>query len=260
VKSKLHISALQIPLLWEAPTENRAYIDKHLQKIDYSTDFILLPEMFTSGFTMNPKVVEESMEGPSIQWMQSWASRLNAAIGGSLVIQEGAYFYNRFVVVTPSNEMIYYDKRHTFKLAGEHKAYRSGTNDGIFEYQGWKICLRICYDLRFPVWSSNIKKYDLLLYVANWPKPRIHAWDILLQARAIENLSYVVGVNRIGQDKKDHDYPGHTAIYDALGHCISEKSTSELETLFTAELDHLELQEHRKRFGFLEDLDNFDLY
>jgi len=259
MKSKFHITALQIPLFWEAPLDNRAFIDQHLQRIQTPTDLILLPEMFTSGFTMNPEIVAESMDGASILWMQAWSTKLNAAVGGSLIIQEGAYFYNRFIFVTPSEEVVYYDKRHTFTLAGEHKAYRAGTNDGIFEYQGWKICLRICYDLRFTVWSRNTQDYDLLLFVANWPKPRIHAWDILLPARAIENLSYVVGVNRVGRDEKDKEYPGHTAVYDALGHCISGKPST-VETQITAELDYLELQGHRKRLRFLEDQDNFDLY
>lgn len=259
MKSKLHITALQLSLFWEAPLENRAYIDQQFQKIQSPTDLILLPEMFTSGFTMNPEAIAEPMDGYSMKWLQAWSTKLNAAIGGSLVIQEGAYYYNRFVFVTPSEKIMYYDKRHTFTLAGEHQAYRAGSNDGLFEYQGWKICLRICYDLRFPVWSRNTHDYDLLLYVANWPKPRIHAWDTLLKARAIENLSYVVGVNRIGQDEKGHEYPGHTAVYDALGHSISDKPSA-AETSIEVELDYLELQGHRKRLRFLEDRDNFDLY
>ena len=152
-----------------------------------------------------------------------------------------------------------YDKRQTFTLAGEHKTFRAGSNEGIFEYEGWKICLRICYDLRFPVWSRNTQDYDVLFYVANWPKPRIHAWDTLLKARAIENLSYVVGVNRIGEDEKGHLYPGHSAVYDPLGNSVSGK-ISAVETLVTAELDYLELQAHRKRLRFLEDRDDFDLY
>ena len=220
MKSKLHLTALQIPLFWESPLENRAYIDQQLKKIANPTDLVLLPEMFSSGFTTNPEAVAEPMGGQSMQWMQTWATKLNAVMGGSLVIQEGAYFYNRFIMVTPTEKVMYYDKRHTFTLAGEHKVYRAGENEGIFDYQGWKICLRICYDLRFPVWSRNTQDYDLLLYVANWPKPRVNAWDILLKARAIQNLSYVVGVNRIGKDEKENEYTGHTAVYDPLGLCI----------------------------------------
>jgi len=259
MKSKLHLTALQIPLFWEAPIKNRAHIDQHLKKVNSNTDLVVLPEMFTSGFTMNPKAVAEPMGGSTMQWMQSWAIKMNSALGGSLVIQEGDQYYNRFVLVTPSEEVMYYDKRHTFTLVGEHLLYKSGSKEGIFEYLGWKICLRICYDLRFPVWSRNTQDYDLLLFVANWPKPRIHAWDTLLQARAIENMAYVAGVNRIGLDEKDNDYPGHTAVYDALGQIISGKRSG-VESLITAELDYLELQEHRKRLRFLEDRDNFDLY
>jgi predicted amidohydrolase len=259
MKSKLHITALQIPLFWEAPLENRAHIELQLQKIQSPTDLILLPEMFTSAFTMNPEVVAEPMDGHSMRWLQEWSIKLEAAIGGSLVIQEGPYYYNRFVFVTPFKKIMYYDKRHTFTLAGEHQVYQSGANDGLFEYEGWKICLRICYDLRFPVWSRNTQDYDLLLFVANWPKPRIHAWDTLLRARAIENLSYVAGVNRVGQDEKGHEYPGHSSVYNGLGHSISGKPSS-AKTHIKVELDYLELQELRKQLRFLEDRDNFDLY
>ena len=259
MKSKLQLTALQIPLFWESPLKNRAYIERKFQSIKASTDLVLLPEMFTTGFTMTPETIAEPMGGPSMQWMQTWAIKLNAAIGGSLVIYEEGYYYNRFVIVTPSGDVMHYDKRHTFTLAGEHKTFRAGSNEGIFEYEGWKICLRICYDLRFPVWSRNTQDYDVLFYVANWPKPRIHAWDTLLQARAIENLSYVVGVNRIGEDEKGHLYPGHSAVYDPLGNSVSGK-ISAVETLVTAELDYLELQAHRKRLRFLEDRDDFDLY
>ena len=259
MKSKLRITALQIPLFWESPLENKTRIEKHLNKIKTPTDLILLPEMFTSGFTMNPKAVAEPMDGSTVQWMQKWALELNAAVGGSLVISEGAHYYNRFVLITPTENVLFYDKRHTFTLADEDKVYQQGSNNGIFEYQGWKICLRICYDLRFPVWSRNTQDYDLLLYVANWPTPRIHAWDTLLQARAIENLAYVVGVNRIGNDEKKHVYPGHTAVYDPLGHPLA-KAPAAAETVVTAELDLLDLQAHRKRLRFLEDRDSFDLY
>jgi omega-amidase len=259
MKSKLHLTALQISLCWESPLKNRAAIEQHLQKVDFSTDLILLPEMFTSGFTMNPEQVAESMDGPTIEWMKSWAKKLNAAIGGSLVIQEGSLYYNRFVLVTPTAELMQYDKKHTFTLSGEHHAYQTGEGLGLFEFQGWKICLRICYDLRFPVWSRNTQDYDLLLFVANWPRPRIKAWDVLLQARAIENLAYVVGVNRVGTDENGHQYPGHSAVYNPLGQCISG-GLSEEESLIKAELHYLDLQHHRKHLRFLEDRDNFHLY
>jgi omega-amidase len=258
IKSKLHCTLLQVPLEWEAPEKNRALLENYLQSVGV-TDLILLPEMFTSGFTMHPERVAEPMKGYTLNWMQQWAQKKGALVGGSLVIEEQGQYFNRFVMVGSQGCVSYYDKRHTFTLAGEDKAYTTGTNTGLFEYNGWKICMRICYDLRFPVWSRNTSDYDLLIYVANWPKPRILAWDTLLQARAIENMSYVVGVNRVGTDEKGHEYPGHSAAYDALGHCCSE-GDSTAQGVHSATLDYQELQAHRKKLRFLEDRDNFDLY
>ena len=257
MKSNLHLTALQIPLVWEAPQTNRAYIDVQLQAISNPTDLILLPEMFTTGFTMHPEKIAESMDGPTVQWMRLWAERLEAALAGSIVIQEGGQFFNRMLFVCPDGTLHYYDKHHTFTLAGEDQVYTAGRQAGIITYMGWKICLRICYDLRFPVWSRNTQDYDLLIYVANWPTARIQAWDTLLQARAIENMSFVAGVNRIGQDEKGHTYPGHTALYDGLGKRLSG-ALSTAEKAVTAELNYLELQALRKRLRFLEDRDNFE--
>jgi predicted amidohydrolase len=259
MKPDLRITALEVPLIWEQILQNRIFIEKQFQGLSQKTDLVLLPEMFTTGFTMKPQEVAETMRGETIQWMKEWAAKLGSALGGSLVIEEEGKFYNRFIFITPAGTISYYDKRHPFTLAGEHLIYASGKNDGILEYKGWKICLRICYDLRFPVWSRNTQNYDLLIYVANWPKPRINAWDTLLQARAIENMSYVIGVNRIGEDQKGHLYPGHTAVYDGLGNCVSVKS-KESESVISAKLNFLEQQELRKQLRFLEDQDNFDLY
>jgi len=259
MKPDLHITALEVPIIWEQTLQNRIFIEKQFQGLPQKSDLVLLPEMFTSGFTMKPQEVAETMQGETIQWMKEWAAKLGSALGGSLVIEEEGKFYNRFIFITPAGTLSFYDKRHPFTLAGEHLVYASGSNDGILEYKGWKICLRICYDLRFPVWSRNIQNYDLLIYVANWPKPRINAWDTLLQARAIENMSYVIGVNRIGEDQKGHLYPGHTAVYDGLGNCISVKSKMS-ESGISAKLNFQEQQELRKQLRFLEDQDNFDLY
>ena len=258
MQTKLNLKALQIPILWEDSVGNRAHIEQHFHNIK-EADIVLLPEMFTTGFTMNTTSVAETMEGPSIQWMQLWAKQLQCVLGGSLVIKEGTSIFNRFVMVDANGVLAHYDKRHTFTLAGEDKAYTSGTNSGLFEFKGWKICLRICYDLRFPVWSRNTENYDLLIFVANWPDPRINAWDTLLQARAIENMSYVVGVNRIGTDEKGLSYSGHSGIYDALGTSLSITQENKEEAL-SATVDYLELQELRKQLRFLEDRDNFDLY
>ena len=259
MNSKLRITALQIPLFWEDADKNRDYIENHLNVIDKDTDIILLPEMFTTGFTMNAKQVAESMEGASVIWMKSWAKKLEVLLGGSLVIKEDGKFYNRFVMVDFKGIVTYYDKRHTFTLAGEDKIYESGTNSGLFEYQGWKICLRICYDLRFPVWSRNTKDYDLLLFVANWPMHRINAWDTLLKARAIENICYVVGVNRIGTDGEDINYSGHSAIFDPLGNSLASNSYLK-DIAIKAELNYKELQLLRKKLPFLDDRDSFEIY
>ena len=257
--NKLRITALQIPLFWEDPHKNRAYIDKHLNVIDRETDIILLPEMFTTGFSMNANLIAESMEGDSLTWMKSWANELKVLLGGSIVIKEDGKFYNRFFMVGSEGIVIYYDKRHTFTLAGEDKIYESGTNSGLFEYQGWKICLRICYDLRFPVWSRNTEDYDLLLFVANWPNQRINAWDTLLKARAIENICYVAGVNRIGTDGEEINYSGHSAIFGPFGNSLASNSYSK-EIAIKAELNYKELQMIRKKLPFLDDRDSFEIY
>ena len=254
----LRLSLLQIPLVWEAPEENRKAIEKLLFTITEKSDLIFLPEMFSSGFTMQPELVAETMEGPTVRWMLDMAQKMNAAIGGSIVIQEATHYYNRFLFVSPEGELQFYDKRHTFTLAGEHKAYTSGKNDGLIDYKGWKICLRVCYDLRFPVWSRNTSDYDLLVYVANWPKPRIHAWDTLLKARAIENMAYCIGVNCVGIDPNGNQYPGHSAAYDSLGNLISNQ-IFEVKSVLSASLYRESLKTERRSLPFLKDRDTFNL-
>jgi predicted amidohydrolase len=259
MNTKLNITALQLSVFWQNALKNRSYIDQKLKRLDSKVDIVLLPEMFTTGFTMEAEKVVEEMKGHTIQWMQKWAVKLGILLGGSLVIKKKGKIFNRFVMVGSEGLVAHYDKRHTFTLAGEDKFYSRGTNSGLFRYKGWNICLRICYDLRFPVWSRNTKNYDLLIFVANWPAPRINAWDTLLQARAIENMSYVVGVNRIGTDDNGLDYPGHSAIYGPLGKLLAG-GQSAIEGPLMAELDFLDLQALRKQLNFLDDRDNFYLY
>lgn len=259
MNNKLNVIALQIPLFWEDPLKNRIYIDTQLRKLDADAEIVLLPEMFNSGFSMKAEEIAEKMEGPTVRWMQEWAAKSGMLLGGSLAIKNKGKIFNRFVMVGHQGVIAHYDKRHTFTLAGEDKFYSRGTNSGLFIYNGWKICLRICYDLRFPVWSRNAKDYDLLIFVANWPAKRINAWDTLLQARAIENMSYVVGINRIGSDDNGFNYPGHSAIYNPLGKTLSGELSS-TEGPLKAKLDFLELQRLRKQLNFLNDRDNFDLY
>ena len=249
------VSLIQAPLVWENPFENRLYFEQKIKAISQQTDLIVLSEMFTSGFTMNPKYVAETMQGETISWLIELAKAKNAAITGSLVIQEGEHFFNRMVFVFPSGKLEYYDKRHLFTLAGEEKVYQPGKEKKIIDYYDWKICLQVCYDLRFPVFARNTEEYDLLIYVANWPKVRINAWDILLRARAVENLTYVIGVNRIGLDGNEHEYVGHSQVIDELGNYLLEPQRN--EHVFHVELDKEKMLETRKKLNFLNDRDDF---
>ncbi len=254
----LKIAILQSDLVWEDPKQNRLNFANKIKKIGQSVDIILLPEMFTSGFTMSPSNIAETMKGETIKWMLEIALRSNAAIGGSLVIEEEDAFFNRFIFAKPDGTIEIYDKRHTFTLSGENEVYASGKDIVIIDYKGWKVCPLICYDLRFPVWARNTQAYDVLLYVANWPKPRITAWDALLKARAIENMSYCIGVNRVGLDANNHEYSGHSAAYDVLGEQLfaieDGKEQVEIVTLSKAHLTSI-----REKLKFLNDSDNFTL-
>ena len=252
----MKIALIQIPLVWEDPKSNRDYIEQKINTLEADTDLVVLPEMFTTGFTMQPERVAETMQGETVVWMQSLAKAKNCAITGSLVIIEEGNFYNRLLFVFPSGEIHYYNKRHLFTLAGEDKSYTKGSQKLIIEYRGWKICPLICYDLRFPVFARNVEQYDLLLYIANWPTIRIQAWDTLLKARAVENMSYTIGVNRVGKDEKDYDYSGHSQVVDFLGnYAIVPQET---EGVFYAQLDKEALRQTRAKLGFLNDQDTFD--
>ena len=253
----MKIALIQTSLSWENPSENRALLQEKIDAISQYVDLVVLPEMFTSGFTMNPKSVAETMQGETISWLQHIARTKNCAITGSLVIKENEKYYNRLVFVFPSGEIQYYDKRHLFTLAGEDKVYTSGPEKLIVNFKGFKICPLVCYDLRFPVFSRNVEDYDVLIYVANWPKPRVNAWDILLKARAVENMSYVIGVNRVGTDENHHEYVGHSQAVDFLGNYIQEPQ--ETEGVFIMELDKEKMLETRKKLAFLNDKDTFEI-
>lgn len=253
----MKIALIQSSLFWENPKANRNYFEEKINSITEKVDLIVLPEMFSTGFTMNPETVFETMQGETISWLQSLAKTKNCAITGSLVIKENNNFYNRLVFVFPSGEMQFYDKRHLFTLAGEDKVYTSGNKKLIVDYLGCKICPLVCYDLRFPVFARNIEGYDVLIYVANWPKPRINAWDILLKARSVENMCYTVGVNRIGEDQNNLEHVGHSQAVDFLGNYILEPQ--ETEGVFIVDLNKEKLLETRKKLGFLNDKDSFEL-
>ncbi|MBC7642973.1 MAG: nitrilase family protein [Flavobacterium sp.] len=253
----MKIAIIQTDLSWENPIENRKYIEKKIDAISENIDLIVLPEMFTSGFTMQPENAAEEMNGETILFLKSVAKSKNFAITGSLVIAENNNFHNRMVFIFPDGNLEYYDKKHLFTLAGEDKVYESGNQKKIVEFRDFKFCLQICYDLRFPVFSRNLENYDALIYVANWPKTRINAWDILLKARAIENMCYTIGVNRIGVDNNNLEYNGHSQVVDFMGNTIVEPQLS--EGIFIATLNKKEMLQTRKKLNFLNDKDAFKI-
>jgi omega-amidase len=253
----MKVALIQSALIWENAEANRAYFEERINTIAEDVNLVVLPEMFTTGFTMQPAKVAETMNGETVLWMQSLAKAKNAAITGSVVIEEEANFYNRMLFVFPSGEIQHYDKRHLFTLAGEDKVYSRGTQKLIIEYLGWRICPFVCYDLRFPVFSRNVENYDLLIYVASWPKTRIKAWDTLLAARAIENMSCVIAVNRIGADANRYEYSGHSQVIDCLGEQLI--APQESEGVFITTLDQSKLIETRKKLNFLNDKDSFEI-
>lgn len=251
----MKVAVIQTSLFWENAQANRAHFQNLIEAITEPVNLIVLPEMFSTGFTMHPQGVAESMTGQTVSWLKSVAKSKSAAIVGSIAVQENDQYFNRLVFVFPSGEIQTYDKRHLFTLAGEDLTYTAGKQKVIVDYCGFKICLLVCYDLRFPVFSRNVESYDLLLYVANWPEPRINAWDILLPARAVENQCYVIGVNRIGQDGNNHHYVGHSQAIDYLGNYLLKPI--ENEQIQIVSLDKESMLTTRKKLAFLNDQDDF---
>jgi predicted amidohydrolase len=261
----LKISLIQSALHWEDPKANRESFAKKIAALD-STDLIILPEMFTTGFSMASTKVSEKMDGDSMEWMRSMAAKSGAVICGSLIIEEAGHYFNRLIWMRADGSYEHYDKRHLFRMADEDQHFSQGTEKLIVELKGWNICPLICYDLRFPVWSRNTyetdrktfarAEYDLLIYVANWPAPRTAAWSKLLLARAIENQVYVAAVNRIGKDGKDIDYLGASAVIDAKGDELWKASDGKEETV-TIEIDKESLDKFRKKFPLGMDADDF---
>ena len=253
----MKIAVVQSAIVWENPTANRDHFEQQIHSIQEEVDLVVLPEMFTTGFSMNPVEVAETMDGETIKWLKSLANTKQLAITGSVIIKDNGQFYNRLLFVFPSGEIQFYDKRHLFTLAGEDKICSSGKDRLIVEYKGFRICPLVCYDLRFPVFSRNTEDYDLLIYVASWPKPRTNAWDILLKARAVENMCYTIGVNRVGQDSNNHDYIGHSQLVDFLGNYVIEPN--EYNGIYIATLDKQALLETRNKLAFLTDRDDFSI-
>jgi omega-amidase len=254
----LIVSLVQPYLAWENTNDNLTRIEKLINGIKEPTDLIVLPEMFPTGFSMNTGSVAENMSGPSMQWLMKTASDHSCCITGSIMIIDGDNYYNRLIFMFPSGEFKIYDKRHLFRMGEEDKYFKPGKQSIIIELNKWRIKPLICYDLRFPVWSRNRNDYDLLIYVASWPEPRVEVWEALLKARAIENQSYVIGVSRIGKDGNNLNHTGDSMVYDFKGKQVL-KLPSNTETIATISLDKKSLDEFRKGFPVWRDADKFDL-
>ena len=253
----MNVSILQYDIAWLNPEKNHRYIEAKLRTLPMNTDLLILPEMFPTGVTTKVEDNYELMEGPSLLFMKEQAENYGFAICGSILIRENDKYYNRFVFVTPEGLVHTYDKRHRFTLGGEHKVVEAGTRCDIIEYRGWRIKPQVCYDLRFPVWSRNVENYDLLIYVANWPKARDFAYETLIRARAIENQCYVCACNRIGVDGSKIVYDGKSMVIDARGQTMED--AQDHETVINTYLDKADLDKFRQRFTVLEDGDNFEL-
>lgn len=249
---KLKIAALNLDIEWKNKPANFLLAEKEFENTE--ADLFLLPEMFSTGFSMEPdEIADRNLE--SLSWMQKLAETKKAAVAGSVSVAENGRFYNRFYFVYPDHSFDFYDKRHLFSYSGEHKVYEAGTTRKVIEYKGFRMLLQVCYDLRFPVFARNNDDYDAILYVANWPKTRVEAWKHLLKARAIENQAYVFGLNRIGVDGNQLEYEESSRCFFADG---SEIEKHEGHLVF-AEFDQNELTQFRAKFGFLADRDNFEL-
>lgn len=254
----MKVAMLQSPLAWEDIDKNKKYFLDLLSQIEVDTDLVVLPEMFVSGFTMSPERVFMTMSDEYLFQLQSLCKQRSFALTGSIVIKEGEHYYNRLFFIADTGDIKTYDKRHLFSLAGEEKIYTAGEERLIVHYRGWNICPLVCYDLRFPVFSRNYgEAYDLLIYVASWPDQRIYAWNALLKARAIENMSYLVAVNRCGTDENKNVYSGHSQALDMLGGFLVEPLIGEHIAYVT--LDKAKQDKIRKSFGVLRDADAFTL-
>ncbi|SHE97276.1 amidohydrolase [Flavisolibacter ginsengisoli] len=261
--SNLKVSLVQTSLHWEDKASNLSMLSEKIAGVKASTHLVVLPEMFTTGFSMKPEQLAENMEGDTLAWMQQTARDNKVILTGSMIAEQEGNYYNRLVWMLPNGQYGTYDKRHLFAFAEEDKHYTSGTKRLIASVNGWKVHLLVCYDLRFPVWArqqfdeQGNYEYDVLVYVANWPEKRSTAWKSLLQARAIENQCYVVGVNRVGKDANDIIYSGDSMVIDPLGEILYQKANEEDVATLTLDKDHLDAV--RKRFPFWRDADNFDI-
>jgi omega-amidase len=254
----MKISIIQPDSVWEDKSRNFRNLELLISPLYNKTDIVVLPEMFNTGFSMNPGLLSESPEAETFGWMKDIAQKGNFGLCGSYMVKENMHFFNRWVFISPENEYRHYDKRHLFTMAGENNFFSPGKTRLIFTFRGVKISPYICYDLRFPVWIRNRDNYDLIICAANWPENRREAWNILLKARAIENQCYVAGVNRIGTDGEGIKYCGDSMIVDPRGAIIASSNTLE-ESSFTGEISLSELYDFRKKFPVLNNADNFNI-
>ncbi|WP_215223319.1 amidohydrolase [Echinicola shivajiensis] len=257
----LKVALIQTDLYWQDREANLAMLEEKIWPLKGKVDLIVLPEMFPTGFSMETEKLAEPMNFTTTKWMKQMAAQSKAVVTGSLIIKDGERYFNRLLWVTPEGEIEHYDKRHLFRMAKEDDYFSAGRDNVAFEVKGWNILPQVCYDLRFPVWSRNNSDdegntdYDVALYIASWPEARESAWDILLKARAIENLCYSIGVNRVGVDGNGISYSGHSAAYDFKGGTLAFSEKSEEELII--ELDAEKLLEYRQKFPAWKDADHF---
>ena len=258
MNSKLKLALLQTELIWENPKANHVHFEQLLKFVPDDSDLIVLPEMFTTGFSMNSINLAESNNGISVGWMKNVAAIKNASVIGSIIIKDEGQYYNRLYWVFPDGTFEQYDKRHLFRMANEDKHFAQGMKRLVADYKGWKICPLICYDLRFPVWSRNDCQYDCVIYIANWPAPRVDAWSALLRARAIENQCFSIGVNRIGMDGSGIKYSGGSAAFSPRGQLLTSFQ-DDMEKVEILEIEKNELIDMRRKFPVHLDQDHFEV-
>jgi predicted amidohydrolase len=258
MQNTLHISCIQTNLIWEDAEQNLKQFEKYFSQLPESTELVILPEMFSTGFSMKTEKLAEKMNGRSFVWLKEQASKINKIILGSLIIKEQERYYNRLFVMFPDGNYEYYDKRHLFRMGNEHKHYSAGKKRLVFNYKNWRICPLTCYDLRFPVWSRNQNDYDMLIYIANWPESRREVWKKLLLARAIENQVYLAAVNRVGEDGEGLSYAGDTMIINPRGEIMVE-TKEHTQQIIHADLSLDDLNKFRNKFPVALDADEFKI-
>jgi omega-amidase len=260
--STLHLSLIQADLRWQDKPANLSMLEDQIRPLAGKTELVILPEMFNTGFCLEPDLMAEEMDGPTVGWMKKLAADCRIILTGSLIIREDGHYFNRLIWMLPNGQYGWYDKRHRFAFAGEDRQFTAGTKRLIAAVKGWRVNLQVCYDLRFPVWARQTlqngePEFDLLIYVANWPERRSHAWETLLQARAIENQCYVAGVNRVGNDGNGIYHKGDSMVIDPLGSVLIKQQ--ETAGVFSIEIDKKTLAAVREKMPFWKDADQFNL-